>query len=108
MTSISISELNSLCSRHNVHEYAFLSYNQESGPEFRPESFALHFDTLVAVENDGMIALKSNDTMDYLSILFIKEILIDDSMPQLGITICIKCCSPSNSRRFKNFVIIAK
>lgn len=107
MTNISISELGSFCNSHNLREFVFASYNQEIDLGFDPAAFELHFNTLVTVENDGMVVFKNNEAMSSMSIVYIQEITIDDSMPKLGITICIKCCSPMNSRRIKNYTVIA-
>lgn len=107
MTNISISELGSFCNSHNLREFVFASYNQEIDLGFNPAAFELRFNTLVTVEDDGMVVFKNNEAMSSMSIVYIQEITIDDSMPKLGITICIKCCSQMNSRRIKNYIVIA-
>lgn len=108
MKNISISELGSFCRSQVFHEYVFATFNQEAVLEFDPVSFELHFDTIITIESDGMVVFKNREAMSSMSIVYVQEITIDDSMPKLGITICIKCYSPLNSNRVKNYIIIAK
>lgn len=108
MRNISISELGSFCDCHTLREFVFTSFNQETELGFDPASFELHFDSIVTVESDGMVVFKNNGTMNSMAIVYVQEITIDESAPKCGITICIKCCSPLNSHRIKNYIIIAK